>query len=112
MWLGIKMAAVLRRKFPIVVVGSTGTGKSKLALEIAAKYQGEIISTDSMQVCGLTSFKNSLIYKLRVSLNMRVTVKLGLALPLDVYDCNTGHSNRPASNSIQLSDWLSNLLNK
>ncbi|KAK8392812.1 hypothetical protein O3P69_014923 [Scylla paramamosain] len=34
----------------IVILGATGTGKSKLALEIAARFQGEIISADSMQV--------------------------------------------------------------
>jgi tRNA dimethylallyltransferase len=34
----------------IVVCGATGTGKSKLALELAVKYGGEIISADSMQV--------------------------------------------------------------
>merc|ERR1739838_655026 len=38
-------------RLPIVVVlGATGAGKSKLALEIASKIKGEIISADSMQV--------------------------------------------------------------
>ncbi|XP_042878743.1 tRNA dimethylallyltransferase-like [Penaeus japonicus] len=38
-------------RLPIVVVlGATGTGKSKLALEIASRFKGEIISADSMQV--------------------------------------------------------------
>ncbi|XP_042235082.1 tRNA dimethylallyltransferase-like [Homarus americanus] len=38
-------------RLPVVVVlGATGTGKSKLALEIAGKFNGEIISADSMQV--------------------------------------------------------------
>jgi len=42
-----KLLAVRR---PIVVIlGATGTGKSKLALEIAQTYHGEIISADSMQ---------------------------------------------------------------
>jgi tRNA A37 N6-isopentenylltransferase MiaA len=50
MRIGIKMAANLGKRFPVVVLGSTGTGKSKLALEIASKFSGEIISTDSMQV--------------------------------------------------------------
>ncbi|GFT78741.1 tRNA dimethylallyltransferase [Nephila pilipes] len=36
---------------PIVaVLGCTGTGKSKLAIELAKKFNGEIISADSMQV--------------------------------------------------------------
>uniref|UniRef100_A0A646QFQ0 tRNA dimethylallyltransferase n=1 Tax=Hemiscolopendra marginata TaxID=943146 RepID=A0A646QFQ0_9MYRI len=57
----LKFLHVLKRKFnlrmhmwpssPIVVIlGSTGTGKSKLALELARKFEGEIISADSMQV--------------------------------------------------------------
>ncbi|XP_022603072.1 tRNA dimethylallyltransferase, mitochondrial isoform X1 [Seriola dumerili] len=34
----------------VVVLGATGTGKSKLAIEIGKRLQGEIISADSMQV--------------------------------------------------------------
>ena len=34
----------------VVILGSTGTGKSKLAIEIARKLGGEIVSADSMQV--------------------------------------------------------------
>ena len=34
----------------VVVLGSTGAGKSKLAIEIAEEFNGEIISSDSMQV--------------------------------------------------------------
>ena len=38
-------------RVPIVVVlGATGAGKSKLALEIAQKYGGEVISADAMQM--------------------------------------------------------------
>lgn len=37
----------------VVILGATGTGKSKLAIEIARKYNGEIISADSMQVRNL-----------------------------------------------------------
>ena len=41
----------LCEKVPVIVVfGATGTGKSKLAIELAKKYNGEIISADSMQV--------------------------------------------------------------
>ena len=51
---GNKMAATTARllnRVPVIVVcGATGTGKSKLALEIAVKYGGEVISADSMQV--------------------------------------------------------------
>ncbi|XP_019864819.2 tRNA dimethylallyltransferase [Aethina tumida] len=34
----------------VVILGATGTGKTKLSLEIAQKFGGEIISADSMQV--------------------------------------------------------------
>lgn len=47
------MAASLRSpmRVPVIfVLGATGTGKSKLAIEIGRKFNGEIISTDSMQV--------------------------------------------------------------
>lgn len=38
-------------KIPLVVIlGATGAGKSKLALELAAKYGGEVISADAMQM--------------------------------------------------------------
>ncbi|XP_069965795.1 tRNA dimethylallyltransferase isoform X1 [Bactrocera oleae] len=39
------------RKLPLIVIlGSTGTGKTKLSLELAERFGGEIISADSMQV--------------------------------------------------------------
>ncbi|XP_015123530.1 tRNA dimethylallyltransferase [Diachasma alloeum] len=34
----------------LVILGSTGTGKSRLGIELAQKFAGEIISADSMQV--------------------------------------------------------------
>lgn len=34
----------------VVILGATGTGKSKLAIELGQRLQGEIISADSMQV--------------------------------------------------------------
>ncbi|XP_044758814.1 tRNA dimethylallyltransferase [Coccinella septempunctata] len=38
-------------KLPLVVIlGATGSGKTKLSLEIAQKFGGEIISADSMQI--------------------------------------------------------------
>lgn len=41
----------LFNKTPIIVIlGATGTGKSQLAIEIALKFKGEVISADSMQV--------------------------------------------------------------
>jgi tRNA dimethylallyltransferase len=34
----------------LIVTGPTASGKTDLAIEIAKKYDGEIISADSMQV--------------------------------------------------------------
>ena len=34
----------------IIILGPTATGKTKLAVEIAKKYNGEIISADSRQI--------------------------------------------------------------
>ena len=34
----------------LVVLGATGAGKSKLALDLARKFGGEIISADAMQM--------------------------------------------------------------
>lgn len=50
--MGNKMASFSSSlKCPIVVVlGATGTGKSKLAMQLARTFNGEIISADSMQV--------------------------------------------------------------
>lgn len=49
---GSVKSALRRAMVPslVVILGATGTGKSKLAIEIGKRYQGEIISADSMQV--------------------------------------------------------------
>ena len=39
-----------RLKPVVVILGATATGKSKLAVEVASQFNGEIISADSMQV--------------------------------------------------------------
>lgn len=39
------------RKVPLIVIlGSTATGKTKLSVELAQRFRGEIISADSMQI--------------------------------------------------------------
>lgn len=43
----------------IIILGATGTGKTKLSLELAQRFKSEIISADSMQVYLLIDF----IYK-------------------------------------------------
>lgn len=46
----IKPSTMLSQTPVVVVLGCTGTGKSKLAIELAKRFNGEIISADSMQV--------------------------------------------------------------
>uniref|UniRef100_A0A8C6VIT4 Uncharacterized protein n=1 Tax=Naja naja TaxID=35670 RepID=A0A8C6VIT4_NAJNA len=45
-------AVVGARRLPLVVVvlGATGTGKSRLALQLGVRFGGEIVSADSMQI--------------------------------------------------------------
>lgn len=63
---GDRMAStmIFKRLPVIVVIGATGTGKSKLALDIAQKYGGEIISADSMQVIWNSDCLEQWIWKL------------------------------------------------
>lgn len=39
----------------LAILGSTGCGKSRLSIELARRFSGEIISADSMQVSGKIS---------------------------------------------------------
>jgi tRNA dimethylallyltransferase len=42
---------ISQEKIPLIaVVGPTATGKTRLAIEIAKKYNGEVVSADSMQI--------------------------------------------------------------
>lgn len=55
------MAAVasesMLTKLPLVVIlGATGTGKSKLAIQVAKRFDGEVISADAMQVIHYLSY--------------------------------------------------------
>jgi tRNA dimethylallyltransferase len=48
----------MMRKLPVIVIlGSTGTGKTKLSIELARFFNAEIISADSMQVNLNPTFK-------------------------------------------------------
>ncbi len=45
------LGMVARRTPPVLVVlGATGAGKSKLALQLAQRFGGEIINADAMQM--------------------------------------------------------------
>ena len=53
-FLGVRkkgMAALGEPPLLVAVLGCTGTGKSKLGIELAKRFGGEVISADSMQVC-------------------------------------------------------------
>jgi tRNA dimethylallyltransferase len=39
-----------KQKHVIYVLGTTGVGKSKLAMQLALKFNGEIVNADSMQI--------------------------------------------------------------
>ncbi|XP_058051610.1 tRNA dimethylallyltransferase isoform X5 [Ahaetulla prasina] len=45
-----RSAAAARRLPLVVVLGATGTGKSRLALQLGLRFGGEIVSADSMQI--------------------------------------------------------------
>ena len=52
-----KYSAMARRLKPIIVIlGATATGKSKVAMEMASEFSGEVVSADSMQVGGVSQF--------------------------------------------------------
>ena len=44
------MKNLKKKETVFVIVGATATGKSSLAVELAKKVNGEIISADSMQI--------------------------------------------------------------
>ena len=54
----------------LLVLGATGAGKSKLALELAQKFKGEIISADAMQM-----YKGLDIITNKVTVEERTLVK-------------------------------------
>ena len=44
------MESIKQNNLVIFILGTTGVGKSKLSLDLACKYGGEIVNADSMQV--------------------------------------------------------------
>ncbi|KAI1622971.1 tRNA delta(2)-isopentenylpyrophosphate transferase [Exophiala viscosa] len=47
---GLKMMSKAPNDPLVVVIGSTGTGKSKLAVDLATRFNGEVINSDAMQM--------------------------------------------------------------
>ncbi|MFH0988360.1 MAG: isopentenyl transferase family protein, partial [Parcubacteria group bacterium] len=85
---------MLKRKI-IAIVGATGSGKSALALELAKKFNGFLISADSRQV-----------YRgMDVATNKDVVKKRGRKLFVDgVEEClvDVVNPNEPFS----MADWI------
>lgn len=52
-----KQDVTMSRMPVLVILGSTGTGKSRLGIELAKRFSGEIISADSMQVNNCTNLE-------------------------------------------------------
>jgi tRNA A37 N6-isopentenylltransferase MiaA len=46
----IDQLSKIRNKPIIIILGCTGTGKTKLSIELAKKYKGEIINADALQL--------------------------------------------------------------
>ncbi|KAL5782503.1 hypothetical protein ACOSP7_007532 [Xanthoceras sorbifolium] len=48
---GLKLEPLFRRKDKVVfVIGATGTGKSRLAIDLATRFSAEIVNSDKIQV--------------------------------------------------------------
>ncbi|GAB7358069.1 hypothetical protein MBLNU230_g0231t1 [Neophaeotheca triangularis] len=63
----------------IAVIGATGTGKSQLAIEIARKYNGEVINGDAMQLYdGLPVITNKVTEEERKGVPHHLLGKIGL----------------------------------
>lgn len=75
---------MLRQKPIIVLLGATASGKTKLSIELAKRFNGEIISTDSMQV-----YKGLDITTAKATPHERATIKHHM---LDVCDIHTRFS--------------------
>ncbi|KPJ02139.1 tRNA dimethylallyltransferase [Papilio xuthus] len=56
------LRSVISSKIPMVIIlGATGTGKTKLSLELAQKFETEIISADSMQLKVIDALRSTLL---------------------------------------------------
>ena len=60
---------VLPRVPILVILGATGSGKSRLGIELAQRFSGEVISADSMQVSDAVMSKDKRTTKINVVTN-------------------------------------------
>ena len=59
LWKAFRIVKMARRLPLVVILGATGSGKTKLSIELAQRFKGEIISADSMQVLLMWIFAKS-----------------------------------------------------
>lgn len=57
-----RSSSIMNQKSPIIVViGNTGAGKSRMAVDVALACNGEVINADAMQIyCGLDIITNKM----------------------------------------------------
>lgn len=82
----------------VVILGATGTGKSELAVDLAVRYNGEIINADAMQMYkGLPIITNKISLEERRSIPHHLLGNIGL----DEETCVVGVFKREANRIIQ-----------
>ena len=65
----------------VVIAGTTAVGKTSLSLELARRLNGEVVSTDSVQVYPRVSY--------RVSSDLRTGLCIYLSVCIGLKRCNT-----------------------
>ncbi|KAF9874884.1 hypothetical protein CkaCkLH20_07578 [Colletotrichum karsti] len=71
----------------VVILGSTGTGKSELAVELATRFKGEIINGDAMQMYkGLPIITNKITTEERRGVPHHLLDHIGLDQPTWIVD--------------------------
>ncbi|TMW80120.1 hypothetical protein EJD97_023786 [Solanum chilense] len=65
-----------KKKKVIFIMGATGTGKSRLSVDVATHFGGEIINSDKMQVYkGLEIVTNKITHAEKQGFQMQITPK-------------------------------------
>ena len=59
----------------ILISGPTASGKSKLAIDIAKKFKGEVVNADSMQVYKEIKILSFSYFKVFCSIKIQVCIK-------------------------------------
>ncbi|KAF5506106.1 tRNA dimethylallyltransferase [Colletotrichum siamense] len=82
----------------VVILGSTGTGKSELAVELATRFKGEIINADAMQMYkGLPIITNKITDEERRGVPHHLLDHIGLDQPTWIIEDFKREANRVIS---------------